>query len=106
MGKLEVKGAERAGLEGRDCDGDTWKALSLRATPVNLRSGVPGPRAGRPRVSAVMSSQSPFPAEGGENREGSRARRAGRRVGEEKRENKQKSLSLAASFALDLHGSQ
>lgn len=37
-----VQGAERAGSEGPGCDGDTWKALSLRATPVNLRPGVPG----------------------------------------------------------------
>lgn len=38
--------AKWAGWEGWDWDHDTWKALSLRKTLVNLCSGVLGPGQG------------------------------------------------------------
>lgn len=82
-------GAKREGWDGRNEDGDTWYALSLLETPVNLRSGVLGPAAERPPFSLVMSSWSLFPKEGENGSEGAEPRGL-RETWGRKRENKQK----------------
>lgn len=90
VGMRVVKGVEqRADWEKRDWNKDTWKALSLLETPVNLCSGVLGPGAGRPPLSLVMSSRSLVPKEGGNGSEGAEPRGL-RKAWGRKRENKQK----------------